>query len=69
MKLSQTRFEKLVTDNNKDVAMYTRLVAEKSQVKEVYGFEEKGETVDNYKNCLALALEVKSDIESGKIYF
>ena len=68
MKLSQTRLQNLISENNREIALYTRLIAEKTVIKKEYGFEEKGEEISRYENLLKLANETKSDIENGKYY-
>lgn len=68
-KLTQTRFNSLVTENNNDIARFTALLADKKRIKEVYGYEETGEEIAKYESLLNMSLELKSEIENGKYYY
>lgn len=68
MKLSQSRFNSLVQSTNNDIARFENLLADKKRIKEVYGYEESGEEIEKYENLLSVTKEIKSDIDSGKIY-
>lgn len=69
MKISKSRFDALVRDNSKDIALYTKLVAEKKYIRDFYGYEEKGEEVSKYEDLLSTALDVKKRIDNKEIYF
>lgn len=68
MKLSKSRLQNLISENNREILLYTRLISEKTAIKNEYGYEEKGEEISRYENLLKLANETKSDIENGKYY-
>lgn len=69
IKLTPAKFEKLVSDNTKDIQKYTDLLIDKKRIKEVYGFEENGEEISRYENLLSTALEIKSEIDNGKYIY
>lgn len=69
IKLNPAKFEKLVSDNAKDIQKYTDLLTDKKRIKEVYGFEENGEEISRYENLLSTALEIKREIDNGKYIY
>lgn len=69
IKLTQTRLNSLVTENNNDIERFTTLLADKKRIKEVYGYEETGEEISKYESLLNMSLELKSEIENGKYYY
>ena len=66
IKLSQSKYNNLVIENKKDIERFTNLLKQKIQIKEVYGYEEKGEEIEKYERLLNLSLETKKNIENGK---
>ena len=46
IKLSQSKYNNLVIENKKDIERFTNLLKQKIQIKEVYGYEEKGEEIE-----------------------
>ena len=66
IKLSQSKYNNLVIENKKDIERFTNRLKQKIQIKEVYGYEEKGEEIEKYERLLNLSLETKKNIENGK---
>lgn len=68
MQISASRLESLKKDTNKEIALYTRLIAEKKRIKEEYGFEEAGEEISRYEELLSFANDTNNKILSGEIF-
>lgn len=65
MKITAAQLERIKRDNTKDILLYSKLVSEKQNILDNYGYEESGEEVEKYKNILSDCLETKSKIETG----
>lgn len=65
MQVTPAQLQRMRRDIPRDLTRYQELLKKSKHLLSEYGYEEKGEEVAKYENCVAIAQDLQNRLDSG----